>query len=497
MRGLIVRGNDAGRGAGLFVRSTSHSIANSLFDDNDATGDGGAIHHAARTWTEPCPPCPPTAPTGNYDFLVLAGNSAASGSAIWTAASGLSLESSIVFQNTGTGVRVSSGSAPVWRYNDTLPRSFSGMSDPTGSSGNISADPQFGADFVLASTSPARDAGDPALLDVDGTRADMGMYGGPGGEVTTPPPPPPPPPGEATVVLEADTYAAAATPGANFGAATSFTVDGDPQKEAFLRFRVSDVAGAVTGARLRLRVTDASSNGPALYAAASTWAESTLTWNNRPARSGGVIGDLGSTSVGQVVEYDVSALVTGDGVYTFALVPTSSSGFGASSREGSAPPELIVTTGEVEEGPVAVLEADTYAAAATPDASFGAAASVFCDGDPQKQAYLRFRVEGAATVSSARLRLRVTDASSNGPALYATSSSWGESTLTWNNRPAPVGGALGDLGSTSVGQVVEYDVSALVTGDGVYSFVLVPTSTSGFAAASKESSTPPELVITP
>lgn len=63
----------------------------------------------------------------------------------------------------------------------------------------------------------------------------------------------------------------------------------------------------------------------------------------RPARSGGAVADLGAASIGQVVEYDVSAMVTGDGVYTFALVPTSSSGFAVSSRESSSPPQLILT----------------------------------------------------------------------------------------------------------------------------------------------------------
>jgi len=37
-------------------------------------------------------------------------------------------------------------------------------------------------DFHLQMYSPAIDAGDPAILDVDGTRSDIGAYGGPGGE---------------------------------------------------------------------------------------------------------------------------------------------------------------------------------------------------------------------------------------------------------------------------------------------------------------------------
>jgi hypothetical protein len=62
------------------------------------------------------------------------------------------------------------------------PRSFNDMADPTGSNGNIAANPLFvdpaGDNFRLGAGSPARDAADPSLLDADGTRADMGRFGG-------------------------------------------------------------------------------------------------------------------------------------------------------------------------------------------------------------------------------------------------------------------------------------------------------------------------------
>jgi hypothetical protein len=49
-------------------------------------------------------------------------------------------------------------------------------------------------DYHLQMFSPAIDAGDPNILDVDGTRSDIGAYGGPGGEsyvyIDLPPRPP-------------------------------------------------------------------------------------------------------------------------------------------------------------------------------------------------------------------------------------------------------------------------------------------------------------------
>ena len=51
-----------------------------------------------------------------------------------------------------------------------------------GVNGNLSKDPLFvsASDFQLKKGSPAINAGDPAIKDTDGSRSDMGVYGGPG-----------------------------------------------------------------------------------------------------------------------------------------------------------------------------------------------------------------------------------------------------------------------------------------------------------------------------
>jgi hypothetical protein len=65
---------------------------------------------------------------------------------------------------------------------------YGDWTDMTGSNGNLDSDPLFvdasGGDFSLRPTSPGVDAGDPdaSFNDVDGSRNDMGAYGGPGGE---------------------------------------------------------------------------------------------------------------------------------------------------------------------------------------------------------------------------------------------------------------------------------------------------------------------------
>ncbi|GEN11278.1 hypothetical protein MFU01_63150 [Myxococcus fulvus] len=140
---------------------------------------------------------------------------------------------------------------------------------------------------------------------------------------------------------------------------------------------------------------------------------------------------------------------------------------------------------------------DTYVSADAPDTTFGDSTKLVSDGNPRQEAYLRFIVTQHTGFVRARLRLNVLDGSSNGPALHATSSAWTGSSLTWNNRPAPVGGALANVGALLSDSVVEYDVSAHVTGPGEYGFVLLPEVGDGTDFASLElRALRPRLVFT-
>jgi hypothetical protein len=67
---------------------------------------------------------------------------------------------------------------------------FSGVATPVGSDGNIAVTPGYTAvsaadstswDFTLTAASGLRNTGDSALSDTDGSRSDIGAYGGPAG----------------------------------------------------------------------------------------------------------------------------------------------------------------------------------------------------------------------------------------------------------------------------------------------------------------------------
>ena len=189
MRGLRVIGNTASKGAGLMVSATSFELTRSVLSDNVATNTGGAIHAGASVaWTGPCP-CPPISPIGQIAFVVATGNEAPYGSALWTTFAGLSVENSILFDNAGVAVEASDTDAapgimvtPHLAYDDIYPPTFAGMEDPLDGTSNISVDPQFVSaatgDFHLLADSACIDSGDLGLVDVDGSRADMGIYGG-------------------------------------------------------------------------------------------------------------------------------------------------------------------------------------------------------------------------------------------------------------------------------------------------------------------------------
>jgi hypothetical protein len=84
-----------------------------------------------------------------------------------------------------------------------------------------------------------------------------------------------------------------------------------------------------------------------VWSTTASWTESTLTWNNRPARSGTGLDDKGALKAGTWAEFDVTPLVIGNGTYTFILAGTSTDGIDMSSREATNTaqrPQLVVTS---------------------------------------------------------------------------------------------------------------------------------------------------------
>ena len=158
-------------------------------------------------------------------------------------------------------------------------------------------------------------------------------------------------PNTLTFITVADARVVQTSPTTNYGTSTNIQADGDAgaAQNSFIRFNVSGISGTVQNVKLRVYcTTNATANGPASYLADSNWVESGaggVSWDTQPALLSAATDNKGAIAVSSWVEYDVTALVTADGTYTFALVADSNDGVTFSSREGGTAPQLVVTLG--------------------------------------------------------------------------------------------------------------------------------------------------------
>ncbi|MFQ5605522.1 MAG: DNRLRE domain-containing protein, partial [bacterium] len=459
---------------------------------------------------------------------------------------------------------------------------------------------------------------------------------------------------------------------------------------SFLKFDVTGLSGSILNAKVRLKVRNGSKDGGSIYAVTNDWNEDNVTWESAPQFPGSSLSSAGKISSGDMVEFDVSSAISGNGTYSFGLKNNSSDIAKFSSKEGSTPPELIIETssggggntppiadagadqtvtdsdnsddemvtldgsgsydsdgtimsydwsesgstiatgsvptvnlavgvhtivltvsddhgataadqvvvtvnagGGANTPPVAdagpdqtVTDSDNsgaeivsldgsdsydtdgsivsydwsegglvFATGITPSVSltvgthnitltvadnqgatgtdqviitvnaggggtpgtftFNPTDDAFARSDKSSKnyggssqlrlrktsskemhAYLMFAVNGlSGNVTSARLRLKVVSASDDGGSIYSIASSWDEGSLNWNNAPAIGGSPLSSVGAVAKGDIVEFDVSTAITGDGVYSFGIKNASSDAAKYSSKEGSTAPELII--
>ncbi|MEA2002998.1 MAG: DNRLRE domain-containing protein, partial [Actinomycetota bacterium] len=105
------------------------------------------------------------------------------------------------------------------------------------------------------------------------------------------------------------------------------------------------VSGTVTSATIRIYGASGASVGFDLSEVADTsWTESTITYDTAPA-IGALLGSSGPFSAGSYLEIDVTAYITGNGLWSFGVTTPHTTAIRFDSSEGANPPELVIVQG--------------------------------------------------------------------------------------------------------------------------------------------------------
>jgi predicted outer membrane repeat protein len=207
LNGISVSDNEALQGGGMYLASLAGTVKSSVVSANSAIGEGGGVVLSAPdSWlnftnnrvleneANAAGGVYVSADAGGFVTLVNNDVVANGGGGIGLASSpATAVYNTMVVGNAGPGVSADdanhSGNISYNLLHDNDPAWGGELGSLTGSDGNIEADPGYRSwaddgdatteNLLLRSDSAARDAGDPALLDLDGSRSDMGSYGGP------------------------------------------------------------------------------------------------------------------------------------------------------------------------------------------------------------------------------------------------------------------------------------------------------------------------------
>lgn len=184
-----------GQGGGIDVQiggATGTVVANNIITDNTASVIGGGVVVYEYNSGYPTILIEQNVIAFNTVTGIVDGDTEVRGSgfAQWSSTVP-DVFDNILYMNHGNGAyaeEVTDG----FTYNDVFgnDENYGGIQDGTGT-GNLSVDPKFKSatddgnpendDYTLTGGSGCIDAGDPALTDPDGSRADLGVYGGPEG----------------------------------------------------------------------------------------------------------------------------------------------------------------------------------------------------------------------------------------------------------------------------------------------------------------------------
>lgn len=180
-----------------------------------------------------------------------------------------------------------------------------------------------------------------------------------------------PPPNTLTFDVTHDAYVASASVAKTFGGRPLLQIKGTANEDqvAFLKFSVLGLWTVPDVVKLQLYVENSGDQGGSIYQvsneyriSATGWIENNLSWYNAPPITGAPLDFVGEIIDGQLVEFDVTSAVTGDGIYSFAITSTTSDVVKYGSKEGAVPPKLVVMMSSAESDSTRALAHETSGA---------------------------------------------------------------------------------------------------------------------------------------
>lgn len=309
-----------------------------------------------------------------------------------------------------------------------------------------------------------------------------------------------------------DAYVSQASPTTNYGSdAHLYNVNTTSAvKRTFLKFNVQGIPAGdiVTGFTVNVYANNGSTSTINLKQGTSnSWTEGSVNWSTQPGYNSTSLYNAQVSAGSKYISFPVSgnSVVSGNGTYTFALTTSDAVNTTdwASKDAAANPPTLTVTF--KAPSPLTVNPTDdSYVDQANPTSNFGSATTMTNNNTSGsvKRSWLKFKVPALplhARVTNAVLKVNATNTPSGVTAnvKQSTDTSWTESSLTWNNAPAYNATALANGSPNPVVAGTEsFDVTSAVTGSGQFSFVLTQTQATSTNWATKESATPPQLVVT-
>ena len=137
-------------------------------------------------------------------------------------------------------------------------------------------------------------------------------------------------------------------------------------------------------------------------------------------------------------------------------------------------------------------DADAYVTAASASSNFGTAKTLVVNATGPVYTHLQFTITGSNGATSGTLQVYSTSSGSVKTAVASEPTGWTETGITYANQPAK-GSSVGSLSTLVAGSYSTLTVP--LHGDGTYAYVLSTGATSARNMASRETATPPQLIV--